>query len=69
MSDHEILKIKHPIPSDLNQKNWFWGHTFPHICGFIGPIISSDGSFLPELVHLNATLRGTIGSILQNEMS
>ncbi len=26
-------------------------------------------SFLPELVHLNASFHGTIGSILQNEMN
>ncbi len=31
--------LKNPVPSDLNSKNWFWGHIFPHIYGSIGPIV------------------------------
>ncbi len=37
-----VLKFfpKKPYMSDLNPKNWFWGHIFPHICGSVGPIVS-----------------------------
>ncbi len=44
---------KNPIPSDLNLKNWFWGHIFPHICGFMGPIVSKNNRFTHEWTRIN----------------
>ncbi len=38
---------KTPISSDLNPKNLFWGHIFPHICGSIGPIVSKNNRVHP----------------------
>ncbi len=51
-----VLKFfsqKTPIPSDLNPKNWFWEHIFPHICGSIGPIVSKNNRVHPwvDLPH------------------
>ncbi len=40
-----VLKFfpqKNPTPSDLNPKNWFCGHVFPHIYDSIGPIVSKN---------------------------
>ncbi len=38
----KFFSQKKPITSDLNPKNWFWGHIFPHFCGSIEPIISKN---------------------------
>ncbi len=43
----KFFSLKKPIPFDLNQKNRFWGHIFPHICGFIGPIVSKNNRVHP----------------------
>ncbi len=38
---------KKPILFDLNPKNRFWGHIFPHICGSVGRIVSKNNRVHP----------------------
>ncbi len=42
---------KNPIQADLNPKNWFWGHIFPNICGFIWPIVYKNNKVHPWVDH------------------
>ncbi len=38
----KVFFSENPISSDLNLKDWFWGHIFPDICGSMGPTVSKN---------------------------
>ncbi len=43
----KVFSLKNPVPSDLNQKNWFRRHIFSNICGSIGPIVFKNNRVHP----------------------